>query len=98
MSDKEILDEVYRRIVAIARNGDANVPSQVRFKEFRDFIEAEWQRVDEIEAKLDKIEAKEYGKKNKKNDNSFFMDVGEMERHRGLEIGEDGTVKKSDEN
>ena len=61
MNDEKILEEVYRRITVIATNGDANVPSQVRFKEFRDFIEREWQREDEIEAKLNKIERKERG-------------------------------------
>jgi len=54
MKDEQILEEVYRRVVTIAKNGDANVPSQVRFKEFKDFIEREWQREDEIEDKLDK--------------------------------------------
>ena len=102
MKDKEILEEVYRRVVAIAEKGDANVPSQVRFKEFKGFIEAEWQKEDDIEAKLNKIERKERGKKNEKNDHpltkwdegqQYFIDTGEMERHRGLEIGEDGTVK-----
>ena len=68
MKDKEILEEVYRRVVTIATNGDANVPSQERFKEFRDFIETEWQREDEIETKLDKIERKERGIKNEKDD------------------------------
>ena len=63
MKDEQILEEVYRRVVTIAKNGDANVPSQVRFKEFKDFIEREWQREDEIEAKLDKIERKERGEK-----------------------------------
>ena len=47
MTDKEILEEVYRRIIVIAKNGDANVPSQVRFKEFRDFVEREWQKRDD---------------------------------------------------
>ena len=47
MNDKKILEEVYRRVVAIVKNGDANVPSQVRFKEFKDFIEQEWQKADE---------------------------------------------------
>ena len=102
MNDKEILEEVYRRVVSIAKNGDANVPSQVRFKEFKEFIEREWQREDEIEVKLDKIEKKERGKKNEKDDHpltkwdegqQYFIDAGEMERHRGLEIGKDGTVK-----
>jgi hypothetical protein len=55
MTDEKILEEVYRRVVAIAKNGDANVPSQVRFKEFRDFIEREWQREDDL--------AREYKKK-----------------------------------
>ena len=62
MKDKEILEEVYRRVVTIARNGDANVPSQARFKEFRSFIEREWQREDEIEAKLNKIERFQWDK------------------------------------
>lgn len=39
MTDEEILDEVYRRTVNIAKNGDANVPSQVRCTEFKEFIE-----------------------------------------------------------
>ena len=102
MTDEKILEEVYRRITILATNGDANVPSQERFKEFRSYIETEWQREDEIESKLNKIERKERGKKNEKDDHpltkwdegqQYFMDVGEMERHRGLEIGEDGTVK-----
>ena len=132
MKDKEILEEVYRRITVIATNGDANVPSQERFKEFRDFIETEWQREDEIEAKLDKIERKERGQKakdqelvNQYNRNREVKDhvstvdeirkvffsakakadaksLGQFsktwykddKRHRELEIGKDGTVKK----
>jgi len=85
MKDKEILEEVYRRVVNIAKNGDANVPSQVRFKEFRDFIEREWQREDEKDdhplTKWDEGQ-------------QYFMDVSETERHRGLEIDEEGTVHK----
>ena len=41
MTDKEILNELYKRMATIARNGDANVPSQVRFKELKDFIKRE---------------------------------------------------------
>ena len=66
MNDNEILEEVYRRIVSIAKNGDANVPSQARFKEFKDYIEREWQREDEIEAKLDRMEKEPKGSKKKK--------------------------------
>ena len=63
MTDAEILEEVYRRATSIATNGDANVPSQVRFKEFKEFIEREREREGEVEVKLDKIERKERGKK-----------------------------------
>ena len=61
MNNEQILEEVYRRVCVLATNGDANVPSQERFKEFRSFIETEWQKEDEIEMKLDKIERKECG-------------------------------------
>ena len=47
MTDKEILDEVYKRVVVIAKNGDANIPSQVRFKEFKGFIEVERRKASE---------------------------------------------------
>ena len=80
MTDREILQEVYRRVVLIARNGDANVPSQVRFKEFKNFIEREWQQHDEATG-FDLSE-------------SYSVDASEIERHRGLEIGDDGTVKE----
>ena len=80
MTDREILEEVYRRSVLIAQNGDANVPSQLRFKELRNFIEREWQQHDEV-GDFDLSE-------------SYSIDVSEIERHRGLEIGDDGTVKE----
>jgi len=91
VNDKQILDEVYKMCCNPFERCD-----------IKSFIEQEWQRADEIEAKLNKIEKKERTKKNEKNDHpltkwdegqQYFMDVGEMERHRGLEIGEDGTVK-----
>jgi hypothetical protein len=44
----------------------------------KSFIEQEWQKADDMKAM----------KKEK-----WFSDVREMERYRGLEIGEDGTVK-----
>ena len=85
MNDSQILEEVYRRHVAIAQNGDANVPSQARSKEFRDFIEREWQKQDE------KNDA--YHNDHLDFSGSYSVDVSEIEKHRGLEIGEDGTVK-----
>jgi hypothetical protein len=39
MTDKEILDELYNRMANIVKNGDANVPSRLRLKEFKEFIE-----------------------------------------------------------
>ena len=55
MNDKEILEEVYRRL-----GGTGSLGEKVR-----SFIEEEWQKEDEIEAKLDKIERKERGQKAK---------------------------------
>ena len=91
MTDKEILEEVYRRVVTIAANGDANVPSQERFKEFRDFIESEWQKRDELEYwRKDMFNLADEGQAYNMNS----VDVAEIERHRGLVIGEDGTVEE----
>ncbi len=93
MTDKEILEEVYRRVVVIARNGDANVPSQVRFKEFRDFIESEWQKRDELEYRReDMFNLADSGQMY--NADPCTSDVKEIERQRGLELGEDGTVRE----
>ena len=50
-------------------------------QEVIDFIETEWQKRDEEEVSQ------------KKYFNQSYIDAREMERHRGLEIGEDGTVK-----
>ena len=93
MTDKEILEEVYRRVVTIATNGDANVPSQVRFKEFRGFIESEWQKRDELEHwREDMFNLADDGQMY--NADPCTTDVKEIERHRGLEIGGDGTVRE----
>ena len=63
MSDKEILAEVYRRLMDERQKYRTALPSPLI-----SFIETEWQREDEIEAKLNKIEKKERGKKNEKDD------------------------------
>ncbi|MBC8395321.1 MAG: hypothetical protein H8E05_01370 [Bacteroidetes bacterium] len=75
MTDREILDYVYRELLA----------GRVH-KEVIDFIQTEWQRRDEEEATT------EYN--GNRNPKDWIIDVREMERHRGLEIGEDGTVKE----
>ena len=50
------------------------------FKSITGFIEREWQKQGEMEDTT-------FSKK-------WYTDVRDMERHRGLEIGEDGTVKE----
>jgi len=78
MNDKKILEEVYRMV----SNGYvADVQDDVR-----SFIEQEWQRRDEEEV------VNQYNRN--RNPKDWIVDVREMERHRGLEIGEDGTVKE----
>jgi hypothetical protein len=83
MTDKEILDEVYRRLVDEKRKYKTVLPSPII-----SFIEQEWQKADELDdhplTKSD--EGQMY------NINS--ADVAEIERHVGLEIDEDGTVKE----
>ena len=103
MKDKEILEEVHRKLESIHSFEDLFVNHHIQA--VRSFIEEEWQKEDEIEAKLDKIERKERGQKandqelvdqynrNRKVED-HIVDVAEIERHRGLVIGEDGTVKE----
>ena len=86
MTDKEILAEVYKMCCNPFERCDV-----------KSFIEEEWQKEDEIEAKLDKTERKERGQK--KADAKSLGQFSKTwykgdKRHRELEIGEDGTVKK----
>ena len=86
MTDKQILETIYRwSKLAYSRN-DSRENARQRFKDFSDFIEQEWQRADEQE--LASVEDVPDG------DSMFvgFADTKEIERHRGLEIAEDGTV------
>ena len=77
MTDKEILEGVYRMV---ANGYVADVQDDVVR-----FIEQEWQKRDEKEM------VDQYNRNRSPKD--WIVDVREMERHRGLEIGEDGTVK-----
>jgi hypothetical protein len=83
MTDREILQEVYRRLK------ESDDPHGYKTNPLKDgitsFIEREWQREDE------KVTLAMYNRNKKPED--WIMDVSEIERHRGLEIGEDGTVK-----
>jgi len=88
MTDKQILDEVYERLLAERKNYKSQVQGWLFGDPLISFIETEWQRADEIESKKDDHPLTKWDE-----GQQYFMDVGEMERHRGLEIGEDGTVK-----
>jgi hypothetical protein len=78
MTDKEILGTIYRWI-RLANSRDENPDhTRQRLKDFQDYIEQEWQKQDEIE---DTTFSK-----------NWYTDARDMERHRGLEIGPDGTV------
>lgn len=72
MTDKEILDEVYRMCCNPFERCDV-----------KSFIEQEWQKQDE-QSHPETVPS--FSK-------SWYMDAKEMERHRGLEIGPDGTVE-----
>jgi len=85
MTNKQILDQVYVDLVQWQKEtsggseGNNVTVIHKRLKEITNFIEQEWQKADDME--LMKQE-------------KWFSDVREMERYRGLEIGEDGTVKE----
>ena len=71
MTDKAILDHVYRELLA----------GRVH-QEMISFIEQEWQKRDEQEVTTC----------NEKSIKTWCIDARERDRHRGLEIGPDGTV------
>ncbi len=75
MTDKQMLDHVYRELLA----------GRVH-QEMIDFIQTEWQKRDEKEL------VDQYNRNRKPED--YIMDVTEIERHRGLVIGPDGTVEE----
>jgi len=85
MTNKQILDQVYvdllqwQKETSDRSEGNNVTVIHKRLKEITNFIEQEWQKADDME--LMKQE-------------KWFSDVREMERYRGLEIGEDGTVKE----
>lgn len=120
MTDKEILDEVYRRLVWITDNWrHMNMDRMFdKVHDMKDFTEQEWQKEDEEELRKQynrnrPVEehihypesvpsfSKQWYKEDYPNgpitdgDKKLkeMLDVAEIERHRGLEIGPDGTVK-----
>ena len=94
MTDKEILDEVYKMCCNPFERCDV-----------KSFIEQEWQKQDEetdkystigLENMSDTTYSKHWYSKPKtyKMPDGYSVDQGGVldERHRGLDIGEDGTV------
>ena len=80
MTDSQILEEVYQMLV----KKECGFSSEIR--EVQSFIEQEWQKQDDKEESLKmKMLSENPSKK-------WYTDVRDMERHRGLEIGPDGTV------
>lgn len=80
MTNTAILDEVYRMLV----EKECGFSNEMR--EVKSFIEREWQKSGNREDSLVmKMLSENPSKK-------WYTDVRDMERHRGLEIGPDGTV------
>ena len=88
MTDKEILEKVYQRLQDVEANWGKMTMDRMfdRWHDLKDLIEQEWQRRDEQEL------VDQYNRNRKPED--YIVDVAEIERHRGLVIGEDGTVKE----
>ncbi|MAH46837.1 hypothetical protein CMI37_13490 [Candidatus Pacearchaeota archaeon] len=97
MTDKEILDEVYRRLKGDDPHGYKTNPLK---DGVRSFIEREWQKRDEASVwaeekdkpDLEQIAEPDASTSNGRPVKTWCIDAREMERHRGLEIGPDGTV------
>ena len=82
MSDREILEKVYHKLTTQQWTDMTTDRAFDRWHDIIDLIEREWQRNDEL---LEQEVKDAYA-------NS--VDVSDIERHRGLVIGEDGTVKE----
>ena len=86
MTDKEILTEVYARLLKERENYRSQLQGWLVGDPIISFIEQEWQKQDE-QGLVD-----QYNRNRKPED--YIMDVTEIERHRGLVIGPDGTVEE----
>ena len=97
MTDSKILDKVYELMTE-----SSFTPPSTRLSSIQNFIEQEWQRRDEevmeqeakapyADTKFSKTLPPDIGGE---YPHALTSDVQEIERHRGLEIGPDGTVKE----
>ena len=86
MTDKEILDVVHQMLLQERQKYRDQIQGWLEGDPIIDFIEEQWQRQDDQEL------VAQYNRNRKAEDH--IVDVAEIERHRGLVIGEDGTVKE----
>ena len=93
MTDKEILGTVYRWINQSFQRDETPEFSQRRMRDCKDFIEQEWQKQDEKNSPPPKWVHEDWQHSYPPVD-PCTSDVKEIERHRGLEMGEDGTVER----
>ena len=86
MQDSEILATVYRWMSQSLDRGESAAVMGNRLEDCKTYIDEQWKIQDEHEKWQSELFAK--------NDDGqqYIMDASEMERHRGLEIGPDGTV------
>jgi hypothetical protein len=86
MKDSEILATVFRWMSQSIDRAEDDKTMARKLRDCRDYIQTEWQKEDEREDWRNEVFLK--------NDDGqrYIMDAREMERHRGLEIGKDGTV------
>lgn len=84
MTDQQILDQIYVDLLAVKKTHGNNSGLKTDVNKMIDFIEQEWQRRD------DQSLVDQYNRNRSRED--WILDVSEMERHRGLQIGPDGTV------
>ena len=77
-TDSEILATVYRWMSQSLDRGESAAVMGNRLEDCKAYIDEQWEIQDEHE---------------KRQSEQYIIDASEMERHRGLEIGPDGTVK-----
>tara|TARA_R100000808_G_scaffold24743_1_gene57980 strand:+ start:144 stop:446 length:303 start_codon:yes stop_codon:yes gene_type:complete len=97
MTDKEILEKAHERLTSLYMMLPEAQDEGI--KDLKDYIEREWQKRDEEEMR------EQYNRNRPAEEHihypetvpsfskHWYADVRDVERHRGLEIGEDGTVK-----
>lgn len=100
MKDSQILDEVYNALKKEREKYNSQPQGWLFGDPLISFIEQEWQKRDDEDLRQQYNRNRpveehiHYPETVPSFSKSWYMDAKEMERHRGLEIGEDGTVKE----